>query len=410
MSYQPSPVGILGQFIMGVYDSDDSGGSLVVQTANAGGRCVKILSDGGLHARRAAQLGLLTIGRNQARLEEPMSGIDPSAQAAVHWVNDIFLPWVKPYGEIMKKVYWEDAYNELGSLEDPATLKGFNDFEVTRQTLMGQLGYRCCIGNFSAEARLYDKVGPFVPALRLAAQLGNLVGLHAYWSPDPDNISGRVFDWDTGAVDPRVEEFIFPEEWLARALRAMGEPVPFCANTEFGIDELLSLGWHSAGWRTTPISGDDYVRQEVAICQRKRARGICKGAFTFCDDTDPSGAWVQYNTHGARKGDDLPVTLMILNQQHDHPDGPIAVPAQPGGPVEVPPPVEPPPATGFPAWYRVSTGGSRLRKRLAPSLQGEIVEKQADESEILVESIDADNWAKEKGAGLYASADYLVRK
>jgi hypothetical protein len=345
MAFQSTPIGILGQFIMGVYDSDDSDGTLVAQTANAGGRCAKVLSNGGLHVRRAVKRGLLTVARNQAVLEDSMSGIPPSAEAAKHWVNDIFLPWVKPYGEVMKRAYWEDAYNELGSLEDPATLKGFNEFEVTRQQLMAQIGYKCCIGNFSAEARLYDKVTPFLPALRLAAQLGNLVGLHAYWAPDPQNVTKRVYDWDTGEVDSRVFDFMFPEEALASELKRRGEVVPYCVNTEFGRDELLSLGWKFPGWRETPISGGDYLTELAAICQRKQRKGICKGAFVFADDTDPASAWTQYNTHGARKGDNLPVTLMIINYQHDHQDAEIIVPAL-STPVEPPPPVDPQPVTG----------------------------------------------------------------
>ena len=367
MSFQPTPLNLLSVFVLGLYDSDDPPTHLVGDLVNAGARCVKVESSGAAQARYAAGHGLLTIGRSIKALEEPMQGIAPSADAAHHWVNEVFLPWVEQYGGHARDVYWEDAYNELGDLEEPATLAGFNDFEVTRQQMMHDLGYRCCVGNFSAEARLFDKVTPFLPAIRLAAQLGNLLGLHAYASP-------RLIDPDTGAVDSAIGDFLFPEEALASRLAALGEPMPAVVHTEFGIDSILSLSRTWPGWRLVPdMSGEEYFREIVTVCQRKKACGLVKGAFVFVDDADPASRWSEYNIHGGRPArpkqndpGELAVTTMILNHHHDYPDDPIVI-SPVSAPAPAPAPIPAPPLTG-PAVTR--DDGTLYNLRLTPAALG----------------------------------------
>lgn len=343
MTYQETPLNIMSLMLLGVYDTNAPETGIVGQFHDNGARAIKVESDGATNIAYAARHGMLAVGRSIAALENPMNGIAPSAAAADHWVDKVFLPWATKYPEDrMKKVYWEDAYNELGSLEDPATLAGFGAFEERRQQRMHDLGYRCCVFNFSAEANIHDKLTPLLPAIRLCAQYGNLFGQHSYGGP-------QLVNPDTGVTEAVIEPFVFPEEWIAAELRRRGEPVPYFVNGEHGIDELISLHRHNAGWQTVSgLTGPEYFRQLVVTCQRKKAKGLVKAVFVFVDDTNPSGPWVQYNTHGGRSLNpprntqwETPVTLMIRDYHGAHTDEVITVPIQ-GPPVEQPPGVIPP--------------------------------------------------------------------
>lgn len=337
----------MGMMLLGSYDTDNPDTALVGVMADAGVRCVKV-ENSGKHMNYAAKRGMLTIGRNMASLEEPLekNHIPPSTAAAQKWFYELFLPWVGQYGAYMKQVYFEGCYNEPGGLEDPAMRRGLNDFEVERQRLMHNAGYRCCIFNFSAEANVHDKITEFLPAIRLCAQYGNLFGQHTYGSP-------QLVDPETGVTDPAIAPFVFAEEWIAAELRRRGEPVPAFANTEHGIDRIISLGRDWKGWRTVPgLTGYEYFKQIVVTCQRKKRNGLVKAVNLFVDDTNPGGDWIQYNTHGGKparpkQGDpgEPPVTLMLVDHHRAYSDIGIVVPS---GGATAPPP-DPTPDPGQPA-------------------------------------------------------------
>ena len=253
-----------------------------------------------------------------------------------------------------------------------------------------KLGVPLVLGEFSAEFNLYDVEDQFMSGLA-----GDFIlGLHAYDNPLPAPGGRKLVD----------SPFLFPNKPLKTKARI--------AITELGIDAIFSENRMISGWKNSGLSAEEYAAWLIAadVEFRKDARVIGEAVYISgrnVDDKEKAPFYTSFREPG--KGHNPPepcVDDRIMTYNYAL-SGPIEVP--PPAPDPEPPPVTPPPGPSFPAWYRVSTGGSRLRKRLAPNLQGEIVELQVDGSELLIESID-NGWAKLKGAPVYCAAQYLVRK
>lgn len=250
---------------------------------------------------------------------------------------------------------------------------------------MMRLGVPMVLGEFSAEFNLYDVEDRFM------AGLGGdfILGLHAYDNNLPAPGGRKLVD----------SPFLFPHRRLKTKARI--------AITELGIDAIFSENRMCSGWKNSGLSAEQYAAWLIAadVEFRKDTRVVGEAVYISgrnVDDEEKAPFYTSFREEGNRHEPPPPcVDDRIMTYNYALSD-----------PVEEPPPVEPPPVTppAFPAWYRVSTGTDRLRKRLSPSLSGEIVELQMTGSELLIESIDANNWAKIKGAGLYCSAQYLVKK
>lgn len=331
-----TPLNLLGMFFLGLYDTDDPATNLVGYWINAKGRTVKP-HHSGRQMSYAASRGAFVLGRDISALEEPMSNAKPSRATARKWMDKCFLPWVRQFGDEMHKVYFHGRVNEPGNLEKPAPgefdyLLAYSEEEAARAEFMAAEGYLACLGNFSAEARIgIDKTSRVLEMTRAAVKYGGLIGLDAYGSPN--------------MLNANVHEFVFPEEPLAASLQRLGEPVPAFANPELGIDAILSLSLAYHGWRTTGITGADYLYQLVEVCKRKKALGLVKTVQVFVDDSYPGTEWSQYNTHGGRPArpkqndpGELPVTIMICNYHSTYPDVPVVRPVPGTVPVPVPDP------------------------------------------------------------------------
>lgn len=355
--------------------------------ANAGASAFKVEGDWA-HVKYASQRfkNRVMVGRDFAVLEDPhqQGGDMPSAAFA-----DIYFKQHLAFFKQAPKAYWNVWPNEPEV--SPANLAALNAYYVRLAELFAGAGLRLAGGAFSAEARLYDKVTPFLPALAAFKKYGHLLDLHGYFSPHLD-------DW-------QGEEFIFPHRKLAQAVGAANMPNVFYG--EFGADKNFTLNRPYDGWRNCPgLPYDMYFNELVWADQQLAADPLVTGAavYLWCKSTEAEPDKAAYDISSRGRNEDSSITDLLVGYVTAHPGADYIPAAQP----PVTPPVIPPPAA-FPAWYRVNTGTDRLRKRLAPSLSGEIVELQASGSELLIESI-ADGWAKEKGAGLYASAQYLVKK
>lgn len=348
----PTPLNLLTVMILGLYDTDDPKTRLVGNLVNNGARAVKI-EGSGKQMNYAAKNGLFVIGRSIAALEEPMAAAPPGPATAKAWVDDCFLPWVKDYGGAMDLVYFQGRVNEPGNLEPPRDPKGFDwlrayaDEEAERCYQMSLHGFKACVGNFSAEARLRDKVNRFMTAIDATRQYAGVLSHHCYGS--------------RSMLDGAVDEFVFPEEYVAASILKLGHLVPAMVNGEAGIDSILSLGRHYDGWRVTGYNGYEYMDQLVQVSNRKKAKGLVKAMTVFVDDYNPGGNWVQYNTHGGKparpkQGDpgEPAVTTMILTYHRTSPDGEIVRPV-PGG-VVIPPNTPPNPVQspqpGYNGWAR----------------------------------------------------------
>lgn len=195
------------------------------------------------------------VGRDIPRMEEIMQGIPPSTSAAEYWwdrVADLIRP-------LPKRIFWEDAYNELGPFEDPAVRKGFCDFEVRRGELMHAEGYHCCFLNISAETAplLAQHIDDFLPVFQMAYEHNDLIGLHSYFSP-------RFFTIENGVevMEPVAERFLFPHRQLVRELNLRGLSIPWFFYTEGpAIDTILQLNRHYDGFRVAGLNEEEYANQ-----------------------------------------------------------------------------------------------------------------------------------------------------
>jgi hypothetical protein len=145
----------------------------------AGTRLVKVL--GSTETLKMLYSGLgdraILIARDQ-RLGDDFvrfaRGIDPRS-AAQHWMSQM-----RPLMAQAPFAYWES----FDDLTDWSKLRAFGEFEAERQRLMAAEGFKACIGNFAAGTPEIETSGDrwadFYPALEVANQLGNILGLHEY--------------------------------------------------------------------------------------------------------------------------------------------------------------------------------------------------------------------------------------
>ena len=105
---------------------------------------------------------------------------DPLSAAARRWMDHM-----RPHMQAAPFAYWE-SFNEMAAWD---VMRQYGEFEAERQRLMAAEGFKACIGNFSAgtpplrDGNLGDSedMWPHMyPALEVAHDLGNVLGLHEY--------------------------------------------------------------------------------------------------------------------------------------------------------------------------------------------------------------------------------------
>ena len=166
--------------------------------------------------------------------------------------------------------YWE-SFNEMSNWDN---LRRYAEFEAERQRLMAAEGYKACIGNFATgtpsisdsedDTERPDLWPEFYPALEVAHELGNILGLHEYGGLWMDLWYGP----NQSAALRSGNRVPFPEEhyegWLFARYRKVWrrhiEPNGWTniriALTEFGLDMAGTVdtdvlaGYPTGSWRT----------------------------------------------------------------------------------------------------------------------------------------------------------------
>lgn len=271
------------------------------------------------------------VARHIALLEEPLIAQfpygegDPIAAAKVH------VEMLKTAAQPNAYTWWCSPYNEPGGLEDATKLTWYNHFEVERQQLYASHGFKAAIGAFSAEANLFDKIEPVLPAIRVAAKLGNLLDLHGYDSP-------TLLDHP---------QFLFPYRRVYDELKRRGEPVPAFFMGEFGYDRLFSVGTGSDGFRDGGLSNEVYAGQIVNAVETlgtHPADFFLVGAAVFLF-SDAAVIQPSYNIKWGRvdaRHDDPGVAYRLLDYMSAHKGDPIAIPVDSLPPTPIPVPVPQP--------------------------------------------------------------------
>ena len=385
------------------------------QFAGAGASAFKVEGDWA-HVLYATQRfpNRVVVGRDFAQLEaeHERNGDKPSAAFA-----EIYFKKHKAFFKQASDAYWEIWPNE--PQVDYEKLPDLNGYWVRMAQLFYENGLKLAGPSLSAETRMWEpdpndpshkpKIEYLRPAMRLFKKFAFLFDVHGYFPfLNADRLPPSWPDDFRQAMIAAIPDYLYPHRKIALML---GDDMPNVFYGEFGADANKVNNLIFCGWRDVPgLDYDLYLKQLEEADKALAADPLVTGAavYLWCKTTDAEPDKAAYDVSSKGRNDPASISDGLVQYVWAHP-GADYIPG-PALPPVTPPPVEPPPAPNFPAWYRVYTKGSRLRKRLAPSTSGEIVELQADGSEILVESIDMNNWAKEKGAGLYASADYLVRK
>lgn len=169
--------------------------------------------------------------------EDPYINIAPSADFARRYFNENVGIFTQD-----PEAYWNVNFNEPNV--SPTSLQQLNEFWTTLAELMGKAGLRLAGGQFSAEARLWDKWRAFRDALRAFVKYGHKLDLHGY----------RPYPGGT-----ELDEFLYPWEPLRRTMAAAGETCPEIVAGEWGIDDNLTYGIPSTGYRTV-MQNADYAK------------------------------------------------------------------------------------------------------------------------------------------------------
>jgi len=145
----------------------------------------------------------------------------------------------------LPNTYWH-CINEI--CQDRASLPALNKYEVERMRLAGA-DYRCLILNFSVGNPAIEDWGLVEPALTLAEQRWDVVGVHQY-------------NWPTmSALDPSW----YSARLECRVLPILKHPGLKFVVSEYGLDRLLTGevgGWQTASARALPGNVFSFMLQE----------------------------------------------------------------------------------------------------------------------------------------------------
>lgn len=214
----------------------------------AGTKIVKVISSMGLLRNLHDALGDKTvfIARDWKVTDDFLrfGGADNPTDAARRWLEAM-----RPSLVQAQFAYWE-SFNEMSSW---GKMRQFGEFEAERQRLMAAEGFKACIGNFSTGTpAISDQPGDgrddqwegFYPALEVAHELGNVLGLHEYgglWMDlyyGPNQGSALQAGQRVPFLEDRQEGWLFAR--YRRVWRRHIEPNGWTnikiALTEFGLD------------------------------------------------------------------------------------------------------------------------------------------------------------------------------
>ncbi len=235
----------------------------------AGTRVVKVITSVGMLQILHQALGDRTvfIARDWKVTDDFLrfGGIDNPREAARRWLEGM-----RPAIVQAPFAYWE-SFNEMS---DWPSLRLYGEFEAERQRLMAAEGFKACIGNFSTgsppisnaadDTTREDIWRDFYPALEVAHELGNLLGLHEYgglWMDlwyGPNQSAALRSGNRTPFPEAREEGWLFGryrKVWR-RHIQPNGWTNIRIALTEFGLDMAGTVdttalaGYPTSGWRT----------------------------------------------------------------------------------------------------------------------------------------------------------------
>lgn len=333
------------------------------QFADAGASAFKVEGDV-VHVKYATQRfkNRVVVGRDFAVLEDghQQAGDVPSAAFA-----DAYFKQHLAFFKQAPKAYWNVWPNEPEV--SPTNLAALNAYYVRLAELFAGAGLRMAGGAFSAESRLYDKVTPFLPALKAFKKYGHLLDLHGYFSPHLN--------------DPAGEEFIFPHRKLAQVVGVANMPNVFYG--EFGADKNFTLNRPYDGWRNCPgLSYEEYANELYWADAQLAADPLVTGAavYLWCKSTDAEPDKAAYDISSRGRNESASITDLLVQYVWTHP-GADYIPGPAVPPVEPPPVVVPPDPTPANSWYvsqvdglNVRTGPGTTYTRIWQLVEGEVVE------------------------------------
>jgi hypothetical protein len=267
------------------------------------------------------------------------AGSDTPKRVAERWLEDMRPSLLQaPYA------YWE-SFNEMSNWD---AIERYGEFEAERQRLLAREGLRACIGNFatgtppikqSADDTEREDAWPgFYPALEVAHELGNLLGLHEYsglWMdlwygpnqsaalrsgnrvPFPDN---RLEGWLFARYRKVWRRHIKPNNWTNIRI----------ALTEFGldgagtVDTIVLAGylvgaWKSCGRAWQELDGrsdtEQYYVDQLKWCDRQMQKDKYVVGCTIFTWGTLSSFWRDWDIEG-QVADKL---IEYIAQTHDDP-------------------------------------------------------------------------------------------
>lgn len=272
----------------------------------AGTRIIKVIQSLDLLQQVHAVLGDKTtyIARHWAVGDSFQAfGVGLSAKAKAKAWYDAMLPYIQqvPYA-------FFEAFNEPDT--SPNVLSAYNDFEVERQHIMHDNGYKCAIGSFATGQPELSVWPLFYPALSVAHRYKNILGLHEYSALYMDTYYGgnSADAIRTGQRQPMPANYA--EGWLTfryrkvwdQHIKSHGWTDLKIALTEYGLmsyspPEINAITGYPVGpWRTcgrawSDLNGrsdtENYYSEQLQWCDRQmQADHYVLGATVF--------TWGQY--------------------------------------------------------------------------------------------------------------------
>lgn len=298
----------------------------------AGTRIIKVIQSLDLLQQVYAALGDKTtyIARHWAVGDSFQGfGVGLSAKAKAKAWYDAMLPYIQqvPFA-------FMEAFNEPDT--SPSVLSAYNDFEVERQHIMHDNGYKCAIGSFSTGQPDLSVWPLFYPALAAAHQYKNILGLHEYSALYMDTYYGGNSAEAIRTGQRQEMPAAYSEGWLTFRYRKVwdqhikphGWTDLKIALTEYGLmsyspPEIDAIAGYPVGpWRTcgrawSDLNGrsdtENYYTEQLQWCDRQmQADPYVLGATVF--------TWGQYGW----ESDEIEgqVANNLVNYIHDTVDDP----------------------------------------------------------------------------------------
>ncbi len=270
---------------------------------------------------------------------------DPKG-AAARWVEGM-----RPAMVQVPFAYWE-SFNEMSNWD---SLRQYGEFEAERQRLMAAEGFKACIGNFATGTPAVshedgdgrEDVWPdFYPALEVAHELGNILGLHEYaglwmdlwYGPNQSDelLSGNRVPFP----EERYEGWLFAryrKVWR-RHIEPNGWSNIRIALTEFGfdmagtVDTDVLAGYTCGSWSTlgpawSRLDGrndaEDYYVEQLQWADRQMQKDPYLIGCTIFTWGTLGELWKDFEIQG-RVADLL---IDYIDQTEDEDDEPFVLPS-----------------------------------------------------------------------------------